>query len=118
MRGRHRAREPEHVTAARTEPIVVRTGRAGHCADWRTASELSEWWQRQALCGGVGDGVFFPVEDEPPPARDRRERIAEAICAACPVREPCAVHAPAHRELHGVRGGLSETDRRHRLAHP
>jgi WhiB family redox-sensing transcriptional regulator len=118
MRGHHRPGEPERVTAARPEPIVVvRTGRAGRYADWRAASELPGWWQRQALGGGVG-GVFFPVEDEPAPARDRRERIAEAICAACPVREPCAVHALAHRELHGVWGGLSEADRRHRLAHP
>lgn len=107
------------MTTARVEPtVVVRAGRAGRYLDWRTASELSRWWQQQALCGGVGGGVFFPAEDEPPAARDRRERIAKAICAACPVRQPCAVHALVHRELHGVWGGLSEADRRHRLAHP
>jgi hypothetical protein len=62
--------------------------------------------------------VFFPADEVSPPQRQHRERIAKAICAACPVRQPCAVHALAHRELHGVWGGLSEGDRRRRLAQP
>lgn len=33
-------------------------------------------------------------------------------------RQPCALYALVHRELHGVRGGLSEADRRRRLARP
>ncbi len=104
------------MTAARAEPtVVVRSGRAGRHTDRRTTSELVHPWRQQARCRGVDGGVLLPAEDEPRPARERRER---AVRAACTVREPCAVHAPAHRELHGVRGGLSETDRRHRLAHP
>lgn len=62
--------------------------------------------------------MFFPADEECPQQRQHRERIAKAICAACPVRQPCAVHALAHRELHGVWGGLSEADRRRRLAQP
>jgi WhiB family redox-sensing transcriptional regulator len=102
-----------------TEPVtvVIRTGRAGRYADWPIAPDLLRSWHRQALCGGVDTAVFFPA-DEWSPVRDRRERVAKAICAACPVREPCAVYALAHRELHGVWGGLSEADRRRRLAHP
>jgi hypothetical protein len=103
-----------------TEPVtvVVRTGRAGQYADWQFASELLGSWHRQALCGGVDTGVFFPADGECRPQRHRRERVAKAICAACPVRQPCAIHALAHRELHGVWGGLSEADRRRRLMHP
>lgn len=102
-----------------TEPVtvLVRTGRAGRAADWRIAPELLRSWHRQALCGGVDTAVFFPADEECSPVRDR-ERVAKAICAACPVRQPCAVYALAHRELHGVWGGLSEADRRRRLAHP
>lgn len=103
-----------------TEPVtvVIRTGRAGRYADWRIAPDLLRSWHRQALCGGVDTAVFFPADEEWSPVRDRRERVAKAICAACPVRQPCAVYALAHRELHGVWGGLSEADRRRRLAHP
>lgn len=101
-----------------TEPVtvVVRTGRAGQYADWQFAPELPPSWHRQALCRAVDTEVFFPADEERRPQRQHRERIAKAICAACPVRQPCAVHALAHRELHGVWGGLSEADRRRRLA--
>jgi WhiB family redox-sensing transcriptional regulator len=95
---------------------VVRSGRAGRYADWR-ASELLRSWQQQARCRGADRDVFFPDEDERPPRRHHRERVAKAICAACPVRQPCAVYALVNRELHGVWGGLSETDREHRLTH-
>jgi hypothetical protein len=33
-------------------------------------------------------------------------------------RQSHALYALVHRELHGVWGGLSEADRRRRLAHP
>lgn len=100
-----------------TEPVtvVVRTGRAGCYADWQASPELRPSWHRRALCAGTDTEVFFPADEECPPLRRHRERVAKAICAACPVRRPCAGYALAHRELHGVWGGLSETDRRRRL---
>ena len=103
-----------------SEPVtvVVRTGRAGRYADWRASPELLRSWHQQALCAGIDTAVFFPADDERLLQRNRRERVAKAICAACPVRQPCAVHALVNRELHGVWGGLSESDRRRRLAHP
>lgn len=107
------------MPAAQAEPsVVVRSGRAGRYTDWRTTSELVHPWRQQARCRGVDGDVFFPAEDEGAAARERRERAAKAVCAACPVRQSCAVHALADRELHGVWGGLSEADRRHRLTHP
>jgi hypothetical protein len=103
-----------------TEPVtvVVRTGRAGQYTDWQSDPEFPPSWHRQALCRAVDTEVFFPADEERPTQRLHRERIAKAICAACPVRQQCAVHAMAHRELEGVWGGLSEADRRRRLAHP
>nr|WP_255413820.1 WhiB family transcriptional regulator [Pseudonocardia sp. MH-G8] len=80
--------------------------------------ELSQPWRRQALCTGIDTAMFFPTDDERLPQRHRRERVAKAICAACPVRRPCAAYALVHGELHGVWGGLSEADRRRRPAHP
>lgn len=101
-----------------TEPatVVVRSGRAGRYADWPITSRPLRWWDRQALCRGVHTGVFFPTDGECAPQRHRREQVAKAICAACPVRQPCAAYALVHRELHGVWGGLSEADRGERLA--
>ena len=98
--------------------IIVRTGRAGWYADWRSAPEPLRSWHRQARCGGAEKEVFFPADEERPSRRRHRERVAKAICAACPVRLPCAAHALLHAELHGVWGGLTDTDRRHRLARP
>ncbi len=42
------------------------------------------------------------------PAKQR----AKAICATCPVREPCLAYALRIREPHGIWGGLSEVERR------
>ncbi len=104
-----------------TEPVtvVVRTGRAGRYADWRIAPRrpAGRGTGRPSAAGST-PRCSSPPTRSGPPVRDRRERVAKAICAACPVREPCAVYALAHRELHGVWGGLSEADRRRRLAHP
>jgi len=48
-------------------------------------------WQNRAACAGEDPGLFFP--DPPPrggnPNTDPRVRAARAICATCPVREPC-----------------------------
>jgi len=41
-----------------------------------------------------------------------RESRAKAICATCPVREPCLEYAIRIREPHGIWGGLSESERR------
>jgi WhiB family redox-sensing transcriptional regulator len=40
----------------------------------------------------------------------RREAAAQALCAGCPVVEPCRSYARLHRE-HGFWGGESEDER-------
>ena len=68
-------------------------------------------WRRDAACVGVDVAVFFS---------DRRaEHRALAICAECPVRAECLTEALAEergRYVYGVRGGLTERDRRSRLS--
>ena len=57
--------------------------------------------------------MFFP-----PPLFERkdeklaREARAKAICATCPVRDPCLEYALRIREPHGIWGGMSESERR------
>jgi WhiB family redox-sensing transcriptional regulator len=67
-------------------------------------------WRSQAACRGAAPGLFFPDGRQP----GYREQVAEAkaICAACPVREPCRTWALAHPPERGVWGGLTERERR------
>jgi WhiB family redox-sensing transcriptional regulator len=76
-----------------------------------------EVWQARAACRGPHASVFFP-----PPQFERkdeklaREEQAKAICATCPVREPCLAYALRIREPHGIWGGMSEAERRPLIA--
>jgi WhiB family redox-sensing transcriptional regulator len=69
--------------------------------------EVIAQWRRYARCLGVDPDVFHPPGDA-----DEAAEPARAICAVCPVREPCLDHAITHREVHGVWGGLTERERR------
>lgn len=67
-------------------------------------------WMSSAECKGMTH-LFFPAAAERPQARERREAAAEAVCAACRVRETCREFARTHHE-YGFWGGESE-DQRH-----
>ena len=75
-----------------------------------------ESWQTKAACRGPQSVVFFP-----PPQFERkedklhREAKARAICASCPVTQPCLAYALRIREPHGIWGGLNEVERRELL---
>ena len=62
-------------------------------------------WRSLARCLGANPDIFHPPLDD-----DAEE--AKAICALCPVREPCLEHAITAREHHGVWGGRTERERR------
>lgn len=66
-------------------------------------------WTPFALCRGRTD-LFFPQVRERPERRARRETEARAVCAACPVLEPCREWARERRE-YGFWGGESEEER-------
>jgi WhiB family redox-sensing transcriptional regulator len=71
-------------------------------------------WQLRGACRSLPADqadVFFHPEGERGPARERRDRAAQAICAGCPVLRECAAHALAVREPYGVWGGMTEEDR-------
>lgn len=65
-------------------------------------------WRQRAACRGVDPDTFYPVSDE-----DAEQ--AKAICAVCPVRQPCLEHALDVRERDGVWGGATERERRRML---
>lgn len=62
-------------------------------------------WRQHGACRGTDPDIFYPVTDE-------EAEEAKAICATCPVREPCLEYALATRERDGVWGGASERERR------
>lgn len=66
-------------------------------------------WTQLALCRGQTE-LFFPPFHERPERRARREHQARAVCAACPVLEPCRGWARENHE-YGFWGGESEEER-------
>lgn len=66
---------------------------------------IEEPWVADALCAQTDPEAFFPE-------KGGSTRPAKAICVVCPVRLPCLDHALATDERFGVRGGLSERERR------
>ncbi|HVL97936.1 MAG TPA: WhiB family transcriptional regulator [Egibacteraceae bacterium] len=62
-------------------------------------------WQERAACRERDAEVFFCVEPQ-------AVEFALSVCATCAVREPCLAQAMATREVFGVWGGTTETQRR------
>lgn len=62
-------------------------------------------WRQHSACRGTDPDIFYPVSDE-------EAEPAKAICATCPVREPCLEYALSTRERDGVWGGATERERR------
>jgi WhiB family redox-sensing transcriptional regulator len=67
-------------------------------------------WMDAAACRGA-TRFFFGPNGERPEARARRERVALAMCATCPVRSPCGELAELIGERHGIWAGETEQDR-------
>ncbi len=82
-----------------------------------SVQRLQESWQTKAACKGPHASAFFPPSRiERKEERLRREQWAKAICSGCPVRSECLEYALRIRELHGIWGGLNETERKELLA--
>jgi hypothetical protein len=60
-------------------------------------------WHAQAACRGAGPASWFP-------GRGDDVRPAQAVCATCPVAEPCAAAGEGET---GIWGGMSERQRKH-----
>jgi WhiB family transcriptional regulator, redox-sensing transcriptional regulator len=67
-------------------------------------------WQYSAACRNVDPELFFPIGRTGRAAAEARK--AKAICARCPVRQPCLTYALATHEAYGIWGGYDEDERR------
>ena len=73
---------------------------------------IEEWeWQYQAACKGLATDIFFYSDRERGPKRAKREKIAKAICATCPVIKECRDQALRLAEPYGIWGGLTQEER-------
>ncbi|MFI7691731.1 WhiB family transcriptional regulator [Nonomuraea sp. NPDC049655] len=67
-------------------------------------------WQERAACRGEDLTLFFGADGERGEAKDRRERVAKAVCSGCPVRRECLDYALSVPEKYGV-WALTEDER-------
>ena len=61
--------------------------------------------------------TFYHPDNERGAKRQRHEMRAKAICATCPVVQPCLDWAVSRREPYGVWGGQSPDERAQRRLH-
>jgi len=71
---------------------------------YRRRSDPDPSWRERAACRGYDPDIFYPTSG------DGVQRAA-AICATCPVKEPCLAYALSAHESVGVWGGTSERER-------
>ncbi|MEE1740519.1 WhiB family transcriptional regulator [Streptomyces sp. BE147] len=69
-----------------------------------------ENWRMDAACREEDPDLFFPIGSTGPALVQTAE--AKAVCASCPVREPCLRWALDNGQDSGVWGGLGEDERR------
>jgi len=65
---------------------------------------VTQWYDR-AACRGLDVELFYSE-------RPQDRSAALAVCATCPVRQPCHDAAMSGREAHGVWGGTPDKARR------
>jgi WhiB family redox-sensing transcriptional regulator len=68
-------------------------------------------WRQNAACLGKPAHLFFGSDTETSKEQQQREAVAKAICAVCPVVEPCLEEG---RYEEGIWGGLTVGERRGR----
>jgi len=81
---------------------------AGDAAD---ALPSRHGWMRDALCRERPAVQFVPIETRTVAGRDSQAEAIE-VCSACLVRRECGAYALADRELVGVWGGTTTTERK------
>lgn len=94
------------VTPTGSVPVIPRrTATRSDAGFTRRRVDHDTDWMDHANCLGVDPDLFFPQRGE-------STKEAEAVCAACLVRDECLAYALRHNEKFGVWGGKSDRERR------
>jgi WhiB family transcriptional regulator, redox-sensing transcriptional regulator len=67
-----------------------------------------DWWEL-AACQAADPDLFFPISGQGRAKNDMAR--ARAVCQQCQVRTKCLDYALATRQVDGIWGGLTETER-------
>ncbi|MDQ2815921.1 MAG: WhiB family transcriptional regulator [Actinomycetota bacterium] len=66
-------------------------------------------WQDAAICRQADPELFFPVGSTGRAVAEIQR--AKAVCASCPVQQPCLTYALATSQEFGIWGGRDENER-------
>ena len=67
-------------------------------------------WRESAACRQADPELFFPIGQAGPAVAGIQR--AKAVCARCPVRQPCLAYALDTRQEFGIWGGCDENELR------
>jgi len=67
-------------------------------------------WRESAACRSLDTDLFFPIGKTGPAVAEIQR--AKAVCASCPVRQPCLAFALDTHQGYGIWGGYDEDERR------
>jgi len=77
-----------------------------------SARLAADSWQQQAACGPETADLFYaPDGGETYQAKAARVAAAQALCASCPVRQPCRAWMVATRDAWAIGGGTTPEQR-------
>ena len=77
---------------------------------WRGAGQDGPSWRESAACRFLETDLFFPI-GKTGRAVEEIQR-AKAVCASCPIRQPCLTFALDTHQGYGIWGGYDEDERR------
>jgi WhiB family redox-sensing transcriptional regulator len=86
------------------------TGSQAALSGRRAVSQDRSAWRESAACRSLDTDLFFPIGKTGPAAAEIQR--AKAVCADCPVRQPCLVFALDTHQGYGIWGGYDEDERR------
>jgi WhiB family transcriptional regulator, redox-sensing transcriptional regulator len=80
--------------------------------DTAVAGLIRDNWRLLAACRSTDPELFVPVSSTGKSLEQAAE--AKAVCACCLVRRQCLAFALGTRQPHGIWGGMTEEERKHR----
>jgi WhiB family redox-sensing transcriptional regulator len=74
------------------------------------ARQYGASWRESAACRFLETDLFFPIGKTGLAIAEIQQ--AKAVCASCPVRQPCLTFALDTHQGYGIWGGYDEDERR------
>lgn len=104
---------PAALPIGRMQPAAVLASdrRARTAADPRLPRRDTRWKEQAECAKPAHDSALWYPDGNAGPWMAKIQEAKDVCNGLCPVRDACAAYALEAGELHGVWGGLSESDR-------